>query len=121
MIYLFLAFKGITQEPQFISKRKLPFYPPQISSYFRWEGLDPSQQRQVKSRPVTPPAVTPVLRASSVEGVVTPLAPRDPVPPEGTTAPSQQLQAEEQAAQTSTTAAEQQQQRLNGVSLVLSE
>ncbi|XP_058629526.1 nuclear protein MDM1 isoform X4 [Onychostoma macrolepis] len=109
----------ITQEPQFISKRKVPFYPPQISSSFRWEGHDPSQQSQEKSRPVTPPAVTPVLRASSVERVVTPLAPRDPVPPEGTTAPSQQLQAEEQAAQTSTTAADQQQQRLNGINHVL--
>lgn len=121
LINLFLAFKGITQEPQFISKRKVPFYPPQISSSFRWERRDPSPQRQEKSRPVTPPAVTPVLRASSVERVVTPLAPRDPVPPEGTTAPSQQLLAEVQAAQTSTTAADQQQQRLNGVSLVLSE
>uniref|UniRef100_A0A673L9N5 Nuclear protein MDM1 n=1 Tax=Sinocyclocheilus rhinocerous TaxID=307959 RepID=A0A673L9N5_9TELE len=105
----------ITREPQFISKRKVPFYPPQISSSFRWEGHDPSPQCQEKSRPVTPPAVTPVLRlrASSAERVVTPLAPRDPVPPEGTAAPSQQLQAEEQAAQTSTPAADQQQQ--NGI------
>uniref|UniRef100_A0A671N158 Nuclear protein MDM1 n=1 Tax=Sinocyclocheilus anshuiensis TaxID=1608454 RepID=A0A671N158_9TELE len=105
----------ITREPQFISKRKVPFYPPQISSSFRWEGHDPSPQCQEKSRPVTPPAVTPVLRlrASSAERVATPLAPRDPVPPEGTAAPSQQLQAEEQAAQTSTTAADQQQQ--NGI------
>uniref|UniRef100_A0A8C2A5Z6 Nuclear protein MDM1 n=1 Tax=Cyprinus carpio TaxID=7962 RepID=A0A8C2A5Z6_CYPCA len=108
-----------TQEPQFISKRKVPFYPPQISSSFRWEGHDPSPRRQEKGRPVTPPAVTPVLRAYSAERVVTPLAPRDPVPPEGTTAPSQQLQTEEQAAQTSTTAADQQQPRLNGINHVL--
>uniref|UniRef100_A0A8C2G1G6 Nuclear protein MDM1 n=1 Tax=Cyprinus carpio TaxID=7962 RepID=A0A8C2G1G6_CYPCA len=108
-----------TQEPQFISKRKVPFYPPQISSSFRWEGHDPSPRRQEKGRPVTPPAVTPVLRAYSAERVVTPLAPRDPVPPEGTAAPSQQLQTEEQAAQTSTTAADQQQPRLNGINHVL--
>ncbi|XP_052435838.1 nuclear protein MDM1 isoform X5 [Carassius gibelio] len=104
----------ITQEPQFISKRKVPFYPPQISSSFQWEGHHPSLQRQEK-RPVNPPAVTPVLRlrASSAERLVTPLAPRDPVPPEGTAAPSQQLQA----AQTSTPAADQQQQ--NGINHVL--
>ncbi|KAK2892838.1 hypothetical protein Q8A67_012826 [Cirrhinus molitorella] len=109
----------ITQEPQFISKRKVPFYPPQISSSFRWDGHDPSPQHQEKSRPVKPPVVTPVNRASSAERVVTPLAPRDPVPPEGTAAPSQQLQAEAQAAQTYTTAADQQQQRLNGINHVL--
>ncbi|XP_016141273.1 nuclear protein MDM1 [Sinocyclocheilus grahami] len=105
----------ITREPQFISKRKVPFYPPQISSSFRWERHDLYLQCQEKSRPVTPPAVTPVLRlrASSAERVATPLAPRDPVPPEGTAAPSQQLQAEEQAAQTSSPAADQQQQ--NGI------
>uniref|UniRef100_A0A8C1EG79 Nuclear protein MDM1 n=2 Tax=Cyprinus carpio TaxID=7962 RepID=A0A8C1EG79_CYPCA len=108
-----------TREPQFISKRKVPLYPPQISSSFRWEGHDPSPQRQEKGRPVTPPAVTPVLRAHSAERVVTPLAPRDPVPPEGTAAPSQQLQTEAQAAQTSTTAADQQQPRLNGINHVL--
>ncbi|XP_059361101.1 nuclear protein MDM1-like [Carassius carassius] len=104
----------ITQEPQFISKRKVPFYPPQIFSSFQWVGHDPSPQRQEK-RPVTPPAVTPVLRlrASSAERLVTPLAPRDPVPPEGTAAPSQQLQA----AQTSTPAADRQQQ--NGINHVL--
>uniref|UniRef100_A0A9J7ZDM6 Nuclear protein MDM1 n=1 Tax=Cyprinus carpio carpio TaxID=630221 RepID=A0A9J7ZDM6_CYPCA len=108
----------ITREPQFTSKRKVPFYPPQISRSFRWEGHDPSPQRQEK-RPVTPPAVTPVLRprASSAERVATPLAPRDPVPPEGAAAPSQQLQAEAQAAQTSTPAADQQQQ--NGINHVL--
>ncbi|XP_016390335.1 nuclear protein MDM1-like isoform X2 [Sinocyclocheilus rhinocerous] len=109
----------ITLEPQFISKRKVPFYPPQISSSFRWEGHDPALRGQEKSRPVTPPAVTPVLRACSAERVVTPLAPRDPVPPEGTAALSQQLQTEEEAAQTSTTAADQQQQRLNGINHVL--
>uniref|UniRef100_A0A8C2F156 Nuclear protein MDM1 n=1 Tax=Cyprinus carpio TaxID=7962 RepID=A0A8C2F156_CYPCA len=108
----------ITREPQFTSKRKVPFYPPQISRSFRWEGHDPSPQRQEK-RPVSPPAFTPVLRprASSAERVATPLAPRDPVPPEGAAAPSQQLQAEAQAAQTSTPAADQQQQ--NGINHVL--
>lgn len=92
----------------------MPFYPPQVSSSFHWEGHVSSPQHQEKSRPVTP-----VLRASSAEREATPLAPRDPVPPEGTTAPSHQLQAEAQAAQTSTSAADQ--QRLNGVSLVISQ
>ncbi|XDV24907.1 hypothetical protein PO909_028934 [Leuciscus waleckii] len=107
----------ITREPQFISKRKVPFYPPQVSSSFHWEGHVSSPQRQEKSRPVTPPAVTPVLRSPSAEREATPLAPRDPVPPEGTTAPSHQLQAELQAARTSTTAADQ--QRLNGINHAL--
>ncbi|KAI2665446.1 Nuclear protein MDM1 [Labeo rohita] len=108
----------ITQEPQFISKRKVPFYPPQITGSFQWDRHDPPPQHQ-KSRPVTRPAVTPVLRVPSAERVATPLAPRDPVPPEGTTALSQQLQAEAQAAQTSTTAANQRQQKLNGINHVL--
>ncbi|XP_067284183.1 nuclear protein MDM1 isoform X5 [Pseudorasbora parva] len=107
----------ITQEPQFISKRKVPFYPPQVSSSFQWEGHVSAPQRQEKSRPVTPPAVTPVLRATSTERVATPLAPRSPIPQEGITAPSQQLQAEAQAAQTSTTAAVQ--QRPSGINHAL--
>lgn len=90
----------------------MPFYPPQVSSSFHWEGHVSSPQHQEKSRPVTP-----VLRASSAEREATPLAPRDPVPPEGTTAPSHQLQAEAQAAQTSTSAADQ--QRLNGINHAL--
>ncbi|XP_073802258.1 nuclear protein MDM1 isoform X18 [Danio rerio] len=55
---------GITQEPQFISKRRVPFYPSQVSSSFRWEGRDHSQQQLEKSRS---PAVSPVLRATSAE------------------------------------------------------
>lgn len=107
----------ITREPQFISRKKVPFYPPQVSSSFRWEGHGSSSQRQEKSRPVTPPVVTPVLRATSAERVTTPLAPRGPVPPEGTGAPSHQLQAEAQAAQTSTSAVDQ--QRPNGINHAL--
>ncbi|KAG1953097.1 nuclear protein MDM1 isoform X3 [Pimephales promelas] len=107
----------ITREPQFTSKRKGQYYPPQVSSSFHWKGHVSSPQLQEKSRPVTPPAVTPVLRASSAEREETPLAPRDPVPPEGTTTPSHQLQADAQAAQTSTSAADQ--QRLNGINHAL--
>ncbi|XP_073802250.1 nuclear protein MDM1 isoform X9 [Danio rerio] len=103
---------GITQEPQFISKRRVPFYPSQVSSSFRWEGRDHSQQQLEKSRS---PAVSPVLRATSAERQVTPLAPRDP--PEGTTAPSQPPQAE--AAQTSTFAVQKQKQALNGINHAL--
>ncbi|XP_067247097.1 nuclear protein MDM1 isoform X1 [Chanodichthys erythropterus] len=102
----------ITREPQFISKRKVPFYPPQVSSSFQWEGRGSAPQHQEKSRPVTP-----VLRAISAEReATTPLAPRDSVPPEGTAAPSHQLQAEAQAAQTSTAA---DQQRINGINHAL--
>nr|XP_055046560.1 nuclear protein MDM1 isoform X1 [Misgurnus anguillicaudatus]XP_055046562.1 nuclear protein MDM1 isoform X1 [Misgurnus anguillicaudatus]XP_055046563.1 nuclear protein MDM1 isoform X1 [Misgurnus anguillicaudatus] len=86
----------ITREPQFPSKRKVPFNPPRVSRSLQWEG---HQQHQEKDRPVTSPAVKkPVFRASSAEGQVTPLAPRDFIPQEGTAAPSQQ-QAEAQAAQ----------------------
>lgn len=92
----------ITQEPQFISKRRVPFYPSQVSSSFRWEGRDHSQQQLEKSRS---PAVSPVLRATSAERQVTPLAPRDPP------------QAE--AAQTSTFAVQKQKQALNGINHAL--
>ncbi|XP_056311793.1 nuclear protein MDM1 isoform X5 [Danio aesculapii] len=102
----------ITQEPQFISKRRVPFYPPQVSSSFEWKGRDRSQQQFEKSRS---PAVSPVLRATSAERQVTPLAPRDP--PEGTNALSQPLQAE--AAQTSTFAAHKQKGALNGINHAL--
>lgn len=91
----------------------MPFYPPQVSSSF-WEGRGSSPQGQEKNR-----LVTPVLRANGAERGATPLAPRDPLPPEGTAAPSHQLPAEAQAAQTSTAVAKTKdiQQRLNGVSV----
>ncbi|XP_051974615.1 nuclear protein MDM1 isoform X2 [Xyrauchen texanus] len=110
----------ITREPQFLSKRKGPFYPLQVSTSLQWEGHGPSSQHQEISRPVTPPAVTSGVRASRAEREVTPLAPRDTIPPEGTPAPSQ-LQAEVQVAQPSTRTADQPRQTLplNGVNHVL--
>ncbi|XP_056603509.1 nuclear protein MDM1 isoform X2 [Triplophysa dalaica] len=99
----------ITREPQFPSKRRVPFYPPQVSSSLQWERQDPHQQRHERSRPVTPPAVKPVPRATSVEREQTPLAPRDSTPQEGTAAPSQQQAA---AVQPNRTTAEQTKLRL---------
>ncbi|XP_057180099.1 nuclear protein MDM1 isoform X3 [Triplophysa rosa] len=110
----------ITREPQFPSKRRVPFYPPQVSSSLQWERHDPHQQRHERSRPVTPPAVKPVARATSVESERTPLAPRHSAPQEGTAAPSQQ-QAEAQAVQPTRTTADQTKLRLaqNGVNHAL--
>ncbi|KAA0720940.1 Nuclear protein MDM1 [Triplophysa tibetana] len=101
----------ITREPRFPSKRRVPFYPPQVSSSLQWERHDPHQQGHERSRPVTPPAVKPVARATSVEREQTPLAPRDSTPQEGTAAPSQQPAAA-QAIQPNTTTAEQRKLRL---------
>ncbi|XP_051543995.1 nuclear protein MDM1-like isoform X2 [Myxocyprinus asiaticus] len=110
----------ITREPQFLSKKKVPFHPLQVSTSLQWEGHGPSSQLQERSRPVTPPAVESGVRASREERELTPLAPRDPIPPEGTPAPSQQ-QAEVQVAQPSTRTADQPRQTLplNGVNHVL--
>lgn len=33
-----LCFIGITKEPSFISKRRVPYYDPQISKYLEWNG-----------------------------------------------------------------------------------
>ncbi|TRY93010.1 hypothetical protein DNTS_030079 [Danionella cerebrum] len=79
---------GITREPQFTSKRRLPSYPPQVSTSLQFE-----QHNRAAVRPVSPPVV------SSEERRVTPLAPRDPVPAEGTTSPSIKPQRETTSAQ----------------------
>ncbi|XP_072529231.1 nuclear protein MDM1 isoform X2 [Salminus brasiliensis] len=64
---------GISREPQFQSKRRVPFYPPQVSSSLQWRD---SERQQDKARPGSPPAVVHVTRTSSPEKVETPLAPR---------------------------------------------
>lgn len=113
----FFPSKEITREPQFPSKRRVPFYPTQVSSSLQWEGRDPHPQRLERSRPVTPPSVKTVARATSVERERTPLAPRDGPPQEGTAAPSQQ-QVETRVLQPTRTTADQPKQRpaQNGVS-----
>uniref|UniRef100_A0A8L0DWC8 Nuclear protein MDM1 n=1 Tax=Oncorhynchus mykiss TaxID=8022 RepID=A0A8L0DWC8_ONCMY len=69
---------GISREPQFLSKRKVPSsHTPQVSSSFQWNPIttEPSQRRDETPRPGTSPL------APTPERVHTPLAPRGPPPP----------------------------------------
>ncbi|KAI4876056.1 hypothetical protein NFI96_030105 [Prochilodus magdalenae] len=67
---------GICREPQFQSKRRVPFYPAQVSTSLQWEESAVSQRPQNITRTGSPPAVFHASRASSAEKVETPLAPR---------------------------------------------
>nr|XP_046196214.1 nuclear protein MDM1-like isoform X1 [Oncorhynchus gorbuscha] len=69
---------GISREPQFLSKRKVPSsHSPQVSSSFQWNPTttEPPQRRDETPRPGTSPL------APTPERVPTPLAPRGPPPP----------------------------------------
>uniref|UniRef100_A0A8C7K7G9 Nuclear protein MDM1 n=1 Tax=Oncorhynchus kisutch TaxID=8019 RepID=A0A8C7K7G9_ONCKI len=69
---------GISREPQFLSKRKVPSsHSPQVSSSFQWNPTttEPPQRRDETPRPGTSPL------APTPERVHTPLAPRGPPPP----------------------------------------
>ncbi|XP_070997270.1 nuclear protein MDM1-like isoform X2 [Oncorhynchus clarkii lewisi] len=69
---------GISREPQFLSKRKVPSsHTPQVSSSFQWNPTttEPSQRQDETPRPGTSPL------APTPERVHTPLAPRGPPPP----------------------------------------
>ncbi|XP_036812542.1 nuclear protein MDM1-like isoform X4 [Oncorhynchus mykiss] len=69
---------GISREPQFLSKRKVPSsHTPQVSSSFQWNPTttEPPQRRDETPRPGTSPL------APTPERVHTPLAPRGPPPP----------------------------------------
>ncbi|XP_070978537.1 nuclear protein MDM1 [Oncorhynchus clarkii lewisi] len=69
---------GISREPQFLSKRKVPSsHTPQVSSSFQWNPTttEPSQRRDETPRSGTSPL------APTPERVHTPLAPRGPPPP----------------------------------------
>uniref|UniRef100_A0A8B9HIU0 Nuclear protein MDM1 n=1 Tax=Astyanax mexicanus TaxID=7994 RepID=A0A8B9HIU0_ASTMX len=71
---------GISREPQFQSKRRVPFYPPQVSSSLQWRDSAGSLRQQEIARPGSPPASVHVTRTSSPEKVETPLAPRTSKP-----------------------------------------
>ncbi|KAM9403453.1 nuclear protein MDM1 isoform 5-T5 [Salvelinus alpinus] len=69
---------GISREPQFLSKRKVPSsHTLQVSSSFQWNPTttEPPQRRDESPRPGTSPL------APTPERVHTPLAPRGPPPP----------------------------------------
>uniref|UniRef100_A0A674B2B0 Nuclear protein MDM1 n=1 Tax=Salmo trutta TaxID=8032 RepID=A0A674B2B0_SALTR len=69
---------GISREPQFLSKRKVPSsHTLQVSSSFQWNPTttEPPQRRDETPRPGTSPL------APTPERVHTPLAPRGPPPP----------------------------------------
>ncbi|XP_055761167.1 nuclear protein MDM1 isoform X3 [Salvelinus fontinalis] len=69
---------GISREPQFLSKRKVPSsHTPQVSSSFQWNPTttEPPQRRDETPRPGTSPL------APTPERVHTPLAPRGPPSP----------------------------------------
>lgn len=71
---------GISREPQFQSKRRAPFYPPQVSSSLKWRDSAGSLRQQDIARPDSPPVSVHVTRTSSPEKVETPLAPRTSKP-----------------------------------------
>ncbi|KAL4660277.1 nuclear protein MDM1 isoform X1 [Arapaima gigas] len=67
---------GITKEPQFLSKKRVPFYRPQVSRSLQWEEPeDPQgdQQGSEDQRPSCPSAETPEERPGSSEKLQNPL------------------------------------------------
>ncbi|KAJ8402433.1 hypothetical protein AAFF_G00369220 [Aldrovandia affinis] len=72
---------GISREPQFLSKRRVPFTRPQVSQSFQWEEPAELPQEHQAPRPSTPPAAPPhVEEPGNAEGAETLLAPRGPRP-----------------------------------------
>ncbi|KAL7828016.1 hypothetical protein AOLI_G00311680 [Acnodon oligacanthus] len=72
--------QGISREPQFQSKRRVPCYPPQVPTSLQWGDSAVSQRQQDITRPGSPSAVVHVARTSNAENVETPLAPRTSKP-----------------------------------------
>ncbi|XP_030634486.1 nuclear protein MDM1 [Chanos chanos] len=105
---------GISREPQFLSRRKVPFYKPQTSSSFQWAVSDELLQGQGTVRPGSPLAVTPVAVTNSPEEAEVPLAPRNPKPI-GTSSASPQSREEVPATQPSSGDTQRQDPRLTGV------
>ncbi|XP_023681858.2 nuclear protein MDM1 isoform X1 [Paramormyrops kingsleyae] len=76
---------GITREPQFLSKKTVPFYGPQVPKSLQWEEpVDPRGEPRTREvcRPKSSFADPPVEKPCSSQGPETPLAPRGPKPPE---------------------------------------
>ncbi|KAG7454650.1 hypothetical protein MATL_G00262100 [Megalops atlanticus] len=70
---------GITREPQFLSKKRVPFREPQVSKSFQWEWPAESPRGPDSPRAGEPPAAAaapPVVGAGSAEEPETPAAPR---------------------------------------------
>lgn len=75
-----VCLKGISREPQFQSKKKVPVNPSQIPTSLQWGDRGILTRRQITKRPASPPAVDSVAQTGSVENVNTPLAPRTSKP-----------------------------------------
>ncbi|KAJ8245278.1 hypothetical protein GJAV_G00269030 [Gymnothorax javanicus] len=75
---------GVCREPQFSSKKRVPFHRPQVYRSFQWEEPEELPQQHEPSREsITPAAAPPVEVSRNEERPVTPLAPRGP-PASGT-------------------------------------
>ncbi|XP_062862254.1 nuclear protein MDM1 [Trichomycterus rosablanca] len=68
--------QGISREPQFQSKRRIQFKPPQVSSSLRWGDSRVFPRQKDLTRPASPPTAVPVATAGGENNVETPLAPR---------------------------------------------
>ncbi|KAG5830588.1 hypothetical protein ANANG_G00312290 [Anguilla anguilla] len=72
---------GVSREPQFHSKRRVPFHRPQVYQSFQWPGPEELPRERHTPRPSTTPAAAPPAEApGDAEGAQTPLAPRGPRP-----------------------------------------
>ena len=49
-----LYFVGITREPSFISKRRVPYHDPQISKSLEWNGAIPENDIVISPKPEAP-------------------------------------------------------------------
>lgn len=54
--FCILYFVGITKEPSFISKRRVPYHDPQISKYLEWNGASSENDVVVSPEPEAPEA-----------------------------------------------------------------
>ena len=72
---------GVIREPQFLSKRRVPFHRPQVQQSFQWEGPDESPwEHQTPGASAAPAPTLPAEGLGNADGAGTPLAPRGPKP-----------------------------------------
>ncbi|XP_064175753.1 nuclear protein MDM1 isoform X2 [Anguilla rostrata] len=72
---------GVSREPQFHSKKRVPFHRPRVYQSFQWPGPEELPREHHTPRPSTTPAAAPPAEApGDAEGAQTPLAPRGPRP-----------------------------------------
>ncbi|XP_066524447.1 nuclear protein MDM1 isoform X2 [Hoplias malabaricus] len=84
--------QGISKEPQFQSKRRVPFYPTQVSSSLQWGDSGIPRRQKNKAKPVSPPCMVHVAQTSNGEKLETPLAPRVSKPQQALTTQGPSLQ-----------------------------